>query len=147
MKRTVALFLSLIMIFSVFQVAFPVFAADYGFESVVLSESELTLNTDSGGKGKHTLTVAYVDGEGNIVEAPEEAAILWKENSNSTVVRVNEITGEITAVANGECIVTAMVYMDEPTDIYAECKVTVRDKKTNRVIETEEYKQANLSNQ
>ena len=44
MKRTVAFFLSLIMIFSVFQVAFPVFAADYGFAGIVLSDSEVTLN-------------------------------------------------------------------------------------------------------
>ena len=82
MKRTVALFLSLIMIFSVFQVAFPTLAADYGFASIVLSESEVTLNTDSGGKGKHTLTVTYVDGEGEAVDIPDDAAIFWSESSN-----------------------------------------------------------------
>ena len=127
MKRTVALFLSLIMIFSVFQVAFPTLAADYGFASIVLSESEVTLNTDSGGKGKHTLTVTYVDGEGEAVDIPDDAAIFWSESSNSSVVKVDG-KGEIVAVANGECTVTATVWMGlTETDISAECKVTVRD--------------------
>lgn len=127
MKRTVAFFLSLIMIFSVFQVAFPVFAADYGFAGIVLSDSEVTLNTDSGGKGKHTLTVTYVDADGNSVDVPDDAAIFWSESSNSSVIKVDS-KGEIVAVANGECTVTATVWMGlTETEISAQCSVTVRD--------------------
>lgn len=126
MKRIVSLFLALIMVFSVFQVAFPALAVEYTFDSIVLSESEITLNTDSGGKGKQTLTVTYVDKDMNEVEIPDNAAISWDESDDS-VARVDN-KGEITAVSNGECTVTATVWVDlADTGISAECKVTVRD--------------------
>lgn len=125
MKRTISLFLSLILILSVFQVAFPVFAIEYSFNSVVLSESEITLNTDSGGKKKQTLTLAYVDENLSEVEITEDTAILWKSSSNSVATVSN---GTVTAVSNGECIITATVFVDfVDTGISAQCKVTVRD--------------------
>lgn len=125
MKKVLSLFLSLICILSVFQTAFPVLAASYSFDSVLMSENELILNTDSGGKKQHTLTLKYVNGDMEEVEITEDTAILWSSD-NEKVATVSG--GVVTAKANGECNITATVFVDfNDTGKKAVCHVQVRD--------------------